>query len=269
MRVALVFSGQPRCVQGISYEGFRTCILERYDVDVYAHFWEDIEPQKSIGNASTNIEAFKATYAPKVVRVDPALRNDEYPLSFIQRHSPVPLGSNDIVGMTSSNYAHWIRNCISMYESMSRAYKLVKASGIEYDWIIRARTDGVLLRFPRLDALDPKYMYAPQWQPRDWRMITNIVLIAPPSVAPTLFSIRDTVETLPDVSDERFVFSHFAKADKIHQVRTLPLTMFYPTLTRDGVRVEPREHNLQSVIVEPPYSLFEWASGCWNDFTPA
>jgi hypothetical protein len=147
---------------------------------------------------------------------------------------------------------------------MFRAYELVKASGIEYDWIVRTRTDSVILRCPQLNLLNPNYMYGPQWHSQKEPFIVNSTLIASPAVAPILFSIRHVIETLPGSSDERFVFNHFHTAGAIDRVRTLPLSVFYPTLTRNGVSTDPFDPNLQSVVVEPPYSFFKWTSSSWD-----
>jgi hypothetical protein len=254
-RVALIFSGQPRCIEGLSYEGFRKCVLDQYDVDVYAHFWGDIETEKSIGSASANIELFKKLYNPKSIRVDPPLLAEEFPLSFIQSHSPIPITQTNILQVQSTNWAYWIRNCISMYTSMSRAYDVFESSGNQYDWIIRTRTDCVLLRCPRLEKLNPYYMYAPDWHGPHNPVIVNHALIVPPSIAPTLFRIRYTVEGLRGNMDETFVYNHLWYHGFLDRVRTLPMSVFYPTLTRNGVQTDKPEPTLVSEIIEPPYRV--------------
>lgn len=235
LRVAIVFSGQPRCVDGVSYEGFRKCLLERYDVDVYAHFWNDIESNKSTGTVSENIRTFETLYRPKVIQIDPPLRAEEYPLAFIQPHSPVPLTADTLLELNSSNWAYWVRNCVSMYASMGRAYELCKNSGIKYDWIIRTRTDCALLRFPQLDLLDRSCIYAPNWHGHTNPVIVNHALITPPDIADTLFQIRQTLESLPGHMDEAFVYNHLKHHGLIDRVRMLPMTVFNPGLTRDGI----------------------------------
>lgn len=255
LRVALIFSGQPRCVGGISYDGFKKCILDRYDVDVYAHFWEDVESAKSTSNADVNIELFRKLYKPKSLRVDPPLSAGEFPLKFIQPHSPIPLTCENILKLDPSNWAYWVRNCISMYTSMSRAYDIFESADIKYDWIIRTRTDCVLLRCPRLEALDSHYMYAPDWHGPNNPVIVNHALLLTPSVASTLFRIRYTVEELGGNMDETFVFNHLWRSGLIDRVRTLPMSVFYPTLTRDGAQTDRPEPNMKSEIMEPPYRV--------------
>jgi hypothetical protein len=252
-RVALIFSGQPRCVDGISYQSFRKCILDRYDVDVYAHFWGDIETDKSTGNAAANIETFKRLYSPRMLQVDRPLTADEYPLAFIQPHSPVPLTTETLLGIRPSNWAYWVRNCISMYESMKRAYTVFESAGVSYDWVIRTRTDCVLLRCPLLENLDSNYMYAPNWPGHQNPVIVNHALITPQDIANRLFRIRDTVCGLRGNMDETFVYNHLLHHGLIDRVRNLPMATFYPTLTRDGVQTDKPEPNMTSEIVRPPY----------------
>lgn len=269
LRVAVVFSGQPRCVDGVSYEGFQKCILTKYDVDVYAHFWNDVESNKTSGTAAHNIERFEKLYSPKAIQIDPPLTAEEYPLDFIQPHSPIPLTRDTLLGVDSSNWAYWVRNCVSMYTSMGRAYELCKNSGIKYDWIIRTRTDCALLRFPLLEMLDRNHMYAPNWHGHTNPVIVNHALITPPDIADILFKIRETLESLPGHMDEAFVYNHLNKHGLIDRVRMLPMTVFNPGLTRDGnihavltshpnqtiEVVDPRVIELQSSVKKQPFYL--------------
>lgn len=40
LRVALLFSGQPRNVKGLAAQKMHVCVLNgRFDVDIFAHFW--------------------------------------------------------------------------------------------------------------------------------------------------------------------------------------------------------------------------------------
>ncbi len=262
LRVAILFSGQPRCVDGLAYQGFKKCILDRYDVDVYAHFWNDTESQKSTGTTFANIERFKQLYNPKAIVVDSPLRGTDFPLAFIQPHSPVPLTHNTILGVQHSNWAYWVRNCVSAYTSLGRVYELFQAqsSGIKYDWIIRTRTDCVLLRCPELDKLNPEYLYAPQWHSLSQGVIVNHALIVSPSIAPSLFRIRDTLEQLPGAMDEDYIFNRLRAEGVLPRVRTLPMYVFYPTLTRDGRQTDRPEPALKPEIVNPPYPAFAWTS---------
>lgn len=252
-RVALIFSGQPRCVDGISYEGFKRCILDRYDVDVYAHFWGDVESNKSSGTADANIERFKVLYNPKAMRVDPPLKPEEFPLSFLQPHSPIPLTTENILGVKSDNWAYWVRNCISMYTSMGRAYEIFESADVNYDWILRTRTDCVLLRCPKLESLDKQFLYAPNWHGDRNPVIVNHALIVPPSIAPALFRIRDTVCGLRGNMDETFVYNQLWFHGVLRQVRTLPMSTFYPTITRDGIQTDKPEPAMRPEVTSPPY----------------
>ena len=255
-RVALIFGGQPRCIDGLSYDGFQKCILSQYDVDVYAHFWGDIETGKSSGKVAENIERFKELYNPKAIRIDPPLTAKEFPLEFVQRHSPTPVTYENIMNLQPIDSGYWRRNTISMYTSMSRAYDVFESSSTgQYDWIIRARTDCVLLRCPRLEALDSACIYAPDWHGPNNPVIVNHVLIMSPSIAPTLFRIRSTVGGLRGKVDETFVYNHLWVHGFLDRVRTLPMSVFYPTLTRDGIQTDKPEPDMESEIIEPPYEI--------------
>jgi hypothetical protein len=258
LKVALLFSGQPRCVDGLSYQSFKTCLLDRYDVDVFAHFWGDIDSKKSTRTTSANLDRFTELYAPKAIRVDPPLRAAEFPLAFLQARSPVPLTPETILDLTSSESAYWARNCVSMYTSMGRVYDVFKAHGGEYDWMIRARTDCVLLRCPDLEALERNYLYAPQWHPLAQAALVNHALIVPPRLAPALFGIRETLDQLPGKTDEDFIFHRLRTTDALRYVRTIPLSQFYPTLTRDGVQTDRPEPDLVPLVVAPPYTQYVW-----------
>jgi hypothetical protein len=257
-RIAILFSGQPRCVDGLSYQAFKTCLLDRYDVDVYAHFWGDIETDKSAGTATANLERFKELYSPKAIRVDPPLRADEFPLPFLQPHSPTPLTRENILTLKANNWAYWVRNCVSMYTSMGRVYDLFKTHGGDYDWIIRTRTDCVLLRCPDLANLERNYLYAPQWHGRTQDVIVNHALIVPPSLALGLFGIRETLEQLPGKMDEDFIFHRLKTTGTLQWVRTIPLDQYYPTLTRDGIQTDKPEPAMAPMVVAPPYTQFVW-----------
>jgi hypothetical protein len=256
-RVAILFSGQPRSVDGISYKSFQKCILEKYDVDVYAHFWGDIEMKKSSGSTYENIETFKRLYNPKAIQVDPPLTPEEYPIDFIQKYSSTPITRHNVFDIPyDRGWTAWVRNCISMYTSMQRVYDVFKANtSSDYDWVIRTRTDCVLLRFPRLDSLDGQYMYAPNWHGNHHPVIVNHTLILPPDIAPVMFNLRNTVENLRGNMDEEFVYNHLKSENLLDRVLTIPLNQFYPTLTRNGIITDRPEPNMTSEVTEPPYQL--------------
>ena len=77
MKIALVFSGQPRFVKEILiYQINHMMFLNKYNCDVYAHFWfSNDENQKYITAPATNlgnlsldkdtIDVFSRLYLPK------------------------------------------------------------------------------------------------------------------------------------------------------------------------------------------------------------
>lgn len=223
-------------------------------MDVYAHFWEDVESSKTTGTTHANIELFKQLYSPKAIRTDPPLRGDEYPLEFIQRATTHPISCDNVLDITDYR-ACIVRNCVSMYTSMERAYDVFETHRTgQYDWIIRTRSDCVLLRCPRLDFLDNQYLYVPNWHGDNTPCIVNHTVIMPEDIAPALFRIRRNIETLQGPSDEWFVYEQLKKCGVLPRVRTLPMSVFYPTLTRNGIQTDRPEPNLKSEIAPPPYS---------------
>lgn len=122
MKIALCFYGQPRSVEN-GYQYFKKFILDKHDVDIYAHLWEH-----------ANINAFFDLYSPITYKV-------EKQINFI-----VPEG---IYGIQPWHGEHAFTT--HAFNSISQAYSYYECNklrnsysskhNINYDLIIKARTD--------------------------------------------------------------------------------------------------------------------------------
>ena len=215
MRVALLFSGQPRTVDGITFESIKATFLSRYQVDVYAHFWRYVDLDKAVSTAADNIEKFKNQYSPKATATDRPLTESEYP-------------PNAITSLQKNSY--------SMYVSMKRVYELFEATNenIAYDWIVRIRVDSVIYRCPNLTTLPRGYIYAPKWHDNP-ELVVNHTIIMSPEHAKRFFSIPDTFRQIDGPSDEHYVYAHLKLHNMTQFLSPLSMNIFYPTFSRDGV----------------------------------
>jgi hypothetical protein len=132
MRVALCFSGFIRDLN--ETKAFWTELIKKYDIDVYASFWdnENFELNDTIKN-------FLTIYTPKKYEVESynIFKSSTQDLASLQIESP-----HDLAPMfqeTSKAFGQ-----LSMYYKVWRCNNLSKQIGIEYDLVIRARTDTVL-----------------------------------------------------------------------------------------------------------------------------
>jgi len=236
MRVALLFSGQPRVVDGIAFKSIQDVFLSKYEVDVYAHFWDYVDTSKANTSASENIQKFKVQYSPKAIRVDPPLQEDEY--------SPKAI-------------SNWQRNSYSMYASLKRVYTLFESTrnGTEYDWIVRIRIDSVIFRCPDLRTLPFGRIYVPNWHGDNNPVIVNHVIIISPEFAERFFSIYDVFDTLTASIDEEYVYAYFKSYGLLEFRTALSMDIFYPSFSRDGVNPanpSPNDDNTYRVVAVGP-----------------
>ena len=131
MKIAMTISGQPRSAA----EGFIECkkwLLDKYDIDVYLHAWEDKEFFKyDFFNEGKVQHVYKSSeklynnllrwYQPKDYLFEQAIKFD----------------ATDIKGNNNQR----LNSQLGMWMSLKRAWDLVEASGIKYDYIIRTRYD--------------------------------------------------------------------------------------------------------------------------------
>jgi len=153
MKIALVFSGQPRFINSVSYISIYDKLLTKYDCDVYAHFWY-----------SSDVNTVYETAAWSTlgnIQLSPNTIND-----FIELYHPKnivyeePYSDIQLVNRKYERVNHEREpyNTRSMFTSHKKAYNLID-DVTKYDFIIRIRTDDVIYTIPDLNTLDTSKNY--------------------------------------------------------------------------------------------------------------
>lgn len=241
MKVALLLSGQPRFLRSASYQSIKEKILDRYDCDVYCHFWWNPEggeyitaPWSTLGNMKIPDRAdadITELYHPKKMRWDPPLSESDPLVSKKYARSNHPLSSY---------------NLPSMYLSMKTSYLLMVEylRGLDtdvhrqYDYVIRLRYDALLTNFPDLNELKrtaetQTQLYAPDYS-QFHNFIANNGLIMTMGAASMVMTIYDKIDELYEagtkLNDEEMVTSLVKKYNI--PAKILPRETFYIDLVR-------------------------------------
>lgn len=132
MKIALCFAGQARSfVKAFDY--YKQNLLTHYDVDVYIHTWQFEEQQKLIDLYKCDVYKF------------------ELPLQ----------GDYNKIYTNTPNAKRWPpRNNYLQFYSMNEVSKLVSKE-IQYDWVIRSRTDYALNVIIPFAELNNSKLYIP------------------------------------------------------------------------------------------------------------
>jgi hypothetical protein len=132
MKIALCFSGQLRDLN--ETKEFWTGLIKKYDMDVYASFWDTEMPE----NGDT-IKEFEKVYTPKRLEVEnyQIFKSTTQDLASMHVEPPRTL-------LPQLQQAAKAFGQLPMYYKVWRANMLSKQLGIEYDLVIRARIDTVL-----------------------------------------------------------------------------------------------------------------------------
>jgi hypothetical protein len=161
LKIALVFSGQPRFVSGPSYESIKSNLLDKYDCDVYAHFWisnskgngflDNTNP--NINKINKNIDDFKRLYKPIDIQIDTPIDKDTLikPLMNIDAFKFIE-NNNELYNTIFKN--------ISRAISQKKAFSLIKNAN-NYDFIISLRTDLFINVILDLNILLKDKIYSP------------------------------------------------------------------------------------------------------------
>jgi hypothetical protein len=131
MKIAMTISGQPRSAD----EGFIECkkwLLDKYDIDVYLHAWNDKEFFKY---DFFNEGKIKHIYKPSEKLYSNIL--DWYQPKDYLFEKAIKFDATDIKGSNNQR----LNSQLGMWMSLKRAWDLVEASGIKYDYVIRTRYD--------------------------------------------------------------------------------------------------------------------------------
>ena len=157
MKVALLFSGQPRFITGPQYSVIKECLLDRYDCDVFCHYWW-IRDQKNeyITSSWSGLGKYEIDANQPI---DQILENLYQPK---KTSYDAPLEQN------TANVVEY--NIRSMYTSMYKCYQLYEdyssTHNIKYDWVIRSRPDYALNVIIPFNQLSNEHIYIP-----DCRMV--------------------------------------------------------------------------------------------------
>lgn len=220
MKIALVFSGQPRNICKELYESFYKHILSKYDVDVYGHFWFHTI-SKQVGQTfapwvkeewlqvPVNVQnTFDELYKPKKVVWDS-------PLLFEEKYNQY----------TNVRFPKAGYNLFSYYTSIQRSYELIEHPE-QYDYILHSRIDLEVLEFPDLSTLPPK-VYVSKWHTchtfeRLYEGIDNSIWAAPSSYAKNVFSAVDLLDFLYQkgvlMNDEEMFYGFLSHKNLLEKV---------------------------------------------------
>ena len=132
MKVALCFSGHMRDLN--ETKNFWTDLIKKYDIDVYASFWDIENPE--LGDT---IKEFEKVYTPKRLEVESYKIFKETTQDIASCNIQSPQMLSPFFQSISKTFGQ-----LSMYYKIWKCNMLSKQLGIEYDLVIRARTDIVL-----------------------------------------------------------------------------------------------------------------------------
>ncbi len=132
MKIALCFSGNIRDIN--ETKNFWIDLIKEYDMDVYASFW-DVENEEK-GDTLNN---FLKIYTPKKYEVENYRIYKETTQDIASLHIQSPKVIMEHLRKSSKAFGQ-----LPMYYKVWRCNILSKQLGIDYDIVIRARTDIVL-----------------------------------------------------------------------------------------------------------------------------
>tara|TARA_R110000803_G_scaffold27321_1_gene63972 strand:+ start:4875 stop:5621 length:747 start_codon:yes stop_codon:yes gene_type:complete len=131
MKIAMTISGQPRRYKH-GFKELKKWFLDKYDIDVYLHAWQDKEFHK--------YNFFNEGKLEKVYHIKENMYDDllEFyqPKSYLFEKS-IKFDATDIKGPNNQR----LNSQMGMWMSLKRAWDLVEESGKKYDLYIRTRYD--------------------------------------------------------------------------------------------------------------------------------
>lgn len=275
LRVAVLLSGMPRFVDGRALAGWKA-FLAPYKVDVYAHFWFTTgdacnayaKPGDAYATGNSGVNCFSPEVPEQFTRA-------WAPFASIvaAKYEVPPLEADLLAGRAFPNtfQATTPYRTLSLYTSMMRAQQLLEEelaanATLEYDWVIRGRTDLAFTAFPDLARLERGYCYfedeGPGGPPHPYdEWMRNEVFIlagdrAPPGAEGTRVrhfppglacagcaaALNRVVETVDAnyldgvlMNDEHMMFAHVKRTGLLSRMRGLEQSVFAVAISRDGV----------------------------------
>jgi hypothetical protein len=240
MRVALCFGGHMRDLN--ETKNFWTELIKKYDIDVYASFWDIENPE--LGDT---IKEFEKVYSPKRMEVESydVFKTSTQDIASLHIQSPKSIA--ELFQKTSKAFGQ-----LSMYYKVWRCNMLSKQLGIEYDLVIRARIDTVLDEKFELEIND--YLNVPMGrvQSHTWSNaygINDCFAYGKPKIMDYYsFIFLQMMEYLKAghyvFPPEHFLTVHFSKI-KI-QIREFPNYMIITRISKGNV------HEVYNKFISPP-----------------
>ena len=254
MRIALCFSGFIRDLD--ETKNFWTELIEKYKIDVYASFWDAEKPE-----LNDTVNNFLTIYTPKKYEVESYKIFKETTQDFASMNIESPKNLLPNLQDTSKAFGQ-----LSMYYKVWRCNMLTKQLGIEYDLVIRARTDVILdehfeivendmlnipmgwmscFSYPNSDGINDCFAYG---RPKimDYYSFIYLRMMEYLNVGHYVFP------------PEHFLAVHFSK---IHiQMRYFPNYMIITRISKGT------PHDVYNSFITKPYEDIRWSD--WNDFIP-
>jgi hypothetical protein len=234
MKVAIVICGQPRFFEGPTYESYKKYLLDKYECDIYAHFWFTDDPTakfitapwSGLGTMSfppDTIDRFSKLYSPKKLAYDPPL---EYTVPDDNIDSRLP--RQYIVDFITHHIIP------SKCTSLQRAYSLIDNID-SYDFIVYTRSDNVIIRMPELTTLYRNYIHLFATGHNQY-LYNDAFFICPPNLSHYLFNEIDILDILENKgtlfnSEELFTaMIHYYKLSSF--INVMPIEVFNLGLQR-------------------------------------
>ena len=232
MKIALVFSGQPRFIDGMSYNSIKEFFLNKYDCDVYAHFWfsqdtstsYETAPWSTLGNISfpsDTLDIFNKLYNPVKLSFDEPLVHDDKYKKYTNSHS-------------HSGYLIY-----STYTSLQKAYKLIDNIN-QYDYIIKIRPDIIFnIKFD-VNNIDPHSIHVIPMREHPDILYNDTFAIVPPSISNYFFNMVDYIDkyytsgTL--CNHEEMFTAHVISSN--YRINPIDMSKFRFGYIRNGERIQ-------------------------------
>jgi hypothetical protein len=178
MKIALVMAGLPRFFDSHTYNTIKEHFLDKYDCDVYAHFWF---------NENEDDTYIVSHWIPKNVFPKDTITK------FRELYNPVRVEYENTMTKDESSTNEWYI-MKSLYTSKQKAFNLISDVN-QYDFIINMRSDSVFLRVPDLANFDKLKIHA-VLQNEDKGVYNDLITILPAQLASIFYNTVDSFDSL-------------------------------------------------------------------------
>ncbi len=248
LKIAVCISGQPRFVDGPQYNTFKFNILDRYDCDVFCHYWLN-EDEETIYETSPWSEL-------GYLKADKDVKNKIQKLynPVASKCDHVMIDNIDAEKYPETSNKRTPYNLTSMYTSMKKSYELLKDHvdnyGIKYDFVIRYRYDSIFDFFPNLYMLPKNNIYYSNLLPKNG-IVSNNGCIIPYMYAESIFTIVDRLDILYNYgtyyNDEQMCWANLWYMNLLPRLVKLPTNIFHPSFYRPNIEFIDRRPNIDII----------------------